>query len=102
MPDYSIGGTLVAFHAQETMRRQLAMELGPLGIRVVTIVTNGTAETFPAEEREMVAGLMASQTMIGRSATLEDVGNVAVFVASDQARMMTASTVNISGGSEID
>jgi hypothetical protein len=26
MRDYSLGGTLVAFHAQETMRRQLATD----------------------------------------------------------------------------
>ena len=36
MRDYWLGGTLVDFHAQETMRRQLACELGPHGVRVVT------------------------------------------------------------------
>ena len=41
-------------------------------------------------------------TIIGRAATYEDVGNVAVFAASDQARMMTAATLNISGGAVID
>ena len=40
--------------------------------------------------------------MIGKAATYEDVGRVAVFAASDQARMMTAATLNISGGSVID
>jgi 3-oxoacyl-[acyl-carrier protein] reductase len=40
--------------------------------------------------------------MIGRAATCADVGSVAVFAASDQARMMTAATVNISGGAVID
>lgn len=39
--DYRVGGTLVAFDAQETMRRQLATELGPQGVRTITIVTNG-------------------------------------------------------------
>jgi 3-oxoacyl-[acyl-carrier protein] reductase len=41
-------------------------------------------------------------TMLGRAATLEDVGNVAAFVASDRARTMTAATVNISCGALID
>jgi NAD(P)-dependent dehydrogenase (short-subunit alcohol dehydrogenase family) len=31
----------VAFDAIETMRRQLAAELGPHGIRVVTLATGG-------------------------------------------------------------
>jgi 3-oxoacyl-[acyl-carrier protein] reductase len=40
--------------------------------------------------------------MIGRAATREDVGNVAVFAASEKAGMMTAATLNISGGTIID
>ena len=40
--------------------------------------------------------------MLGRAATLEDVGNVAAFVASDRARSMTAATANISAGTLID
>jgi 3-oxoacyl-[acyl-carrier protein] reductase len=39
---------------------------------------------------------------LGRSATLEDVGNVAAFVASDRARTRTAATANISCGALID
>ena len=35
--DYYLGGTQVAFDAIETMRRQLAVELGPHGIRFVTL-----------------------------------------------------------------
>jgi enoyl-[acyl-carrier-protein] reductase (NADH) len=37
--------------------------------------------------------------MLGRTATLEDVGNVAVFAASDQARSITAAAINITCGS---
>jgi hypothetical protein len=40
--------------------------------------------------------------MIDKAATYEDVGGVAIFAASDQARMNVAATVNISGGSVID
>jgi 3-oxoacyl-[acyl-carrier protein] reductase len=40
--------------------------------------------------------------LLGRAATLEDVGNAAVFAASDKARTMTAATLNISGGALID
>ncbi len=33
--------------------------------------------------------------MLGRAATLADVGNVAAFAASDQARSITATSINI-------
>jgi 3-oxoacyl-[acyl-carrier protein] reductase len=102
MRDYSLGGTLVAFHAQETMRRQLATELGPLGVRVVTIITGGIPETIGDDADPAIGQGIVDATIIGRAATYEDVGNVAVFAASDQARMMTAATLNISGGSVID
>jgi enoyl-[acyl-carrier-protein] reductase (NADH) len=45
---------------------------------------------------------MEEQTLTGRAATLEDVGHVAAFVASDRARTMTAATVNVSAGALID
>jgi 3-oxoacyl-[acyl-carrier protein] reductase len=95
--EYRVGGTLVAFDAQETMRRQLAVELGPQGVRTITIVTHG----IPASGDPADPGL-AEQTLIGRAATYDDVGRVAVLAASDEARMMTAATVNISGGAVID
>jgi 3-oxoacyl-[acyl-carrier protein] reductase len=41
-------------------------------------------------------------TLLGRAATLEDVGNVAAFAASDQARSLTATDLNISCGALID
>ena len=39
--------------------------------------------------------------MLGRAATLEDVGNVAAFAASDHARAITASAINITVGAEV-
>ena len=104
MRDYYLGGLQVAFEALESMRRQLSAELGPRGVRVVTLRTGGVPETIPEgfEGREAIVGDMEGQTMLGRPATFEDVGNVAAFVASDRARTMTAATVNISAGALID
>ena len=102
--DYFMGGTLVAFDAIETMRRQLSVELGPHGIRVVTLETGGIPDSFP-DEFEMkgsIAEAIAAQTLLGRAATLEDVGNAAVFAASDWARTVTAATINVSCGALID
>jgi NAD(P)-dependent dehydrogenase (short-subunit alcohol dehydrogenase family) len=73
---WHLGGLQTAFSVIEAMRRQLSSELAPHGVRAVTL--------------------------LGRAATLEDVGNVAAFVASDRARTMTAATVNVSAGALID
>ena len=102
--DYYLGGLQVAFEAIESMRRQLSAELGRHGVRFVTLRTGGVPETIPAgmEGREPIVAEIERLTMLGRAATLEDVGNVAAFVASDRARTMTAATVNISCGSLID
>jgi 3-oxoacyl-[acyl-carrier protein] reductase len=44
---YYLGGTQVAFDAIETMRRQLSVELGPHGIRVVTLASGGVPDSLP-------------------------------------------------------
>jgi len=102
--NYYIGGLQVAFAANEMLRRQLSAELGPHGIRVVTLRTGGIPETLDPEfqGREELAEQIASASMLKRAATLEDVANVAAFVASDQARTMTAASVNISAGALVD
>jgi 3-oxoacyl-[acyl-carrier protein] reductase len=104
MRDYYLGGLQVAFEAMESMRRQLASELGSHGVRVVTLRTGGVPESIPEGYAGLAAivGDIEKQTMLGRAATLEDVGNAAAFAASDRARSMTAATVNISCGALID
>jgi 3-oxoacyl-[acyl-carrier protein] reductase len=102
--DYYIGGTQVAFEAIEAMRRQLASELGPHGVRVVTLRTGGVPESIPegVDGREAIVEGIEKETMLGRAATLEDVGNAAAFAASERASTMTAATVNISCGALVD
>jgi 3-oxoacyl-[acyl-carrier protein] reductase len=99
-----LGGFKVALDAIEGLRRQWAVELGPHGIRVVTLKTGGVPETLPdtfAGKDEIAAGIQKA-TLLNRAATLVDVGNVAAFVASDRARTMTATEVNISCGAMMD
>ena len=102
--DYYLGGTGVAFDAIESIRRQFSAELGPHGIRFVTLASGGVPETFPADfdGAEQITKMIADQTLLGRAATLEDVGNAAAFAASDRARSMTAAIVNVSCGALID
>jgi 3-oxoacyl-[acyl-carrier protein] reductase len=40
--------------------------------------------------------------MLGRAATLDDVGHAAAFAASDRARTITAAAINISAGALVD
>lgn len=103
MRDHYLGGLQVAFSAIETMRRQLAMEVGRHGVRVVTLRTGGIPESIPAGMRDaIVERSLRPLAMLDRLATLEDVGHAAAFAASDRARTMTAATINISCGALID
>jgi len=101
---YHIGGTQVAFDAVESLRRLMSAELGRHGIRVVSLVTGGIAETFPEDTpgRDEIEAGMLEPALLGRLATLDDVGNAAVFAASDWAGAVTAATVNISCGAIVD
>jgi 3-oxoacyl-[acyl-carrier protein] reductase len=95
-----LGALKVAFDAVEGLRRQWACELGPHGVRVVTLKTGGIPESIPDDfdARGAIAESIRKDTLLGRAATLADVGNVAAFVASDRARTMTSTEVNISCG----
>jgi enoyl-[acyl-carrier-protein] reductase (NADH) len=99
-----LGGLCVAFDAVESLRRQWACELGPHGVRFVTIKTGGVPETVPdnfAGRDEIVSGIEQA-ALLNRTATLAHVGHVAAFVASDHSRTMTSATVNISCGALVD
>jgi 3-oxoacyl-[acyl-carrier protein] reductase len=99
-----LGGFKISLDALESLRRQWAVELGEYGIRVVTLKTGGIPETITGDSPEMreVAEVIRETTLLKRAATLADVGNVAAFIASDLARTLTATEVNISCGALID
>lgn len=99
-----VGGLQVAFGALEALRRGLACELGPSGIRVLTLQTGGITETLPEgfPGRQAIVEGIEGRTMLGRAATLADIGHVAAFAASDHARSMTATALNITAGSVVD
>ncbi len=103
-PGYSFGSLQVVFAAMESMRRQLANEYGRSGVRTVTLRSGGIPDTIPddAPGGEAIARSIHDATMLGRAATLADVGNAAAFAASDRAGSMTAATINISAGTLLD
>jgi len=93
--DFYLGGFQVSLSAVDALRRQLAAELGPHGVRVLTVQSVGVADS---EE----SNLLAAGTMLGRAATPADVGHVAAFAASERARAITATALNVTCGAEVD
>ena len=71
---------------------------------MLTLRTSGIVETIPEgfEGREKIVDDIVGATMLQRATTFEDVGRVAAFAASEHARSMTATTLNISGGTLVD
>ncbi|GBQ85772.1 glucose 1-dehydrogenase [Asaia krungthepensis] len=79
----------------------LARELGPRQIRVNAInpgliKTEGT-NTASVIGSEMEKAIIA-QTPLGRTGEVEDIGPLAVFLASEDARWLTGETLIASGG----
>ena len=105
-PAANLGAFQVGFGAVEALRRSLARELGPHGIRVITLQTNGIPEsnpdTYPEDFRREVAEHTAAQTMLNRAATLADVAAAATFAASDQAASITGTAINLTAGAFVN
>jgi NAD(P)-dependent dehydrogenase (short-subunit alcohol dehydrogenase family) len=105
-----MGGTGPADAATDTLVRNLAIELGPRGVRAVGLWAAGVPETFTVEKlsavnpaideaavQGIVAGL-AGMRMTRRNPTLAEVAATAVFLASDHAAGITGTFVNVTGG----
>jgi 3-oxoacyl-[acyl-carrier protein] reductase len=98
-----LGTVQVGYDTIEALRRQWACELGPHGVRVLSLRTGGIAESIPDSPETLAPKQqLVDNTLLKRAATLADVGRVAAFVASDHARTMTSTQVNISCGALVD
>jgi NAD(P)-dependent dehydrogenase (short-subunit alcohol dehydrogenase family) len=105
-----VGGYGPAQAAKEALTRDLSAELAPHGIRVVGLRPQGMPETRTIrdayEPRAEASGMTWEQwqeTLAGRThpkrlMTLEEMANVAAFMASDRASGMTGTTVNLTMG----
>jgi len=82
-----------------SLTRVAAMELGEHGIRVNAICPGYVLTDMGADTRtpEMVAAWSALSPL-GRCADPQDVADMALFLASDQARYCTGQAMNVSGG----
>ncbi len=68
----------------------------------MTLQTSGVPETTREDWREAITQSFVETSMLKRAETLEDVGNLAAFAASDLARTMTATSLNITCGRVAD
>lgn len=104
------GGYGPAQAAKEALTRDLSCEFAPQGIRVVGLRPHGMPETSTMKEVldakaatgltwEQFRGYLASSNHTRRVMMLEEVANMAVFMASDRASGMTGTTVNLTMGS---
>lgn len=79
--------------------RNLAAELGPLGIRVNCVAPGLVYPTVASRQtREEVKDMITAQTPLRRIATPEDVAGPVLFLASDWSRFMTGQTLFVDGG----
>jgi NAD(P)-dependent dehydrogenase (short-subunit alcohol dehydrogenase family) len=106
-----VGGFVPAMAAKEALTRSLSAELAPHGIRVVGLRPQAMPETATIrdayEPRAEASGLtwdqwqdfLAARTHPRRLMTLDEMANVAAFLASDRASGLTGTTVNLTMGS---
>jgi len=86
-----------------TLTKRMAFELGKYGIRVNAIApgwveTDMTTANRSPEEIEKAKALVRSRTMLNMTGVPEDIANVALFLASEDARYITGQTIVADGG----
>jgi 3-oxoacyl-[acyl-carrier protein] reductase len=113
-PYVASGGFGVACAAIEALWRQLAIELGPSGIRLVTIRSSGSPDAPGVRDavaehakaagvtREAFEARIAEKTMLRRMPLMAEIANLAVMAASDRSSAMTAAVLNATCGEIAD
>jgi NAD(P)-dependent dehydrogenase (short-subunit alcohol dehydrogenase family) len=106
-----LGGSHVAWAALAGLCRQLAAELGPHGVRVSWLLSpgspdggqdDGAADVAPVGDGGDTAPPGTNGLLPRHLPSYGEVANVATFIASDWARTMTATEINLTGGAVID
>ena len=79
----------------EALTRSVAMEVGKYGITVNSVAPGPTQTGWIDEELEKA---VLPLIPIGKLIQPEDIANTIVFLASEQARMITGQVIKVSGG----
>jgi enoyl-[acyl-carrier protein] reductase I len=98
VPNYNIAG--IAKAALEATVRYLAFDMGPRGIRVNAISAGPikTASSRQVAGFSSMPGKVAAASPLKRGITPDDVGNVAVYLASDLSSQVTADVHFVDAG----
>lgn len=99
-PQANSGAYSASKAALRIMSQQLALELGPLGVRSNT-VSPDMVRTPMTEEYYAAPGVAERRDRavpIGRVAIAEDIADVVTFLASDRARYVTGADIVVDGG----
>jgi len=83
------------------MSRQLAMEGGPHGIRVNTVSPALVESAATRQPLETIAGFkeqVLEKFMVKRLGQPEDIGWLAIYLASDESSWVTAADFSIDAG----
>jgi 3-oxoacyl-[acyl-carrier protein] reductase len=96
----SVNASAVAKASIAAWSKQLAGELGPLGIRVNCLQPGliDTANIRRVFKEDEITPFAEKEIPLGKFGTPEDMANMAVFLVSDRARYVTGSVVVVDGG----
>ena len=99
--NYNVMG--VAKAALEASVRYLAADLGPQGIRVNAISAGPirTLSAYGIAGFSKLYGKFSDVAPLRRHVTIDDVGNTAVFLASEMSRGVTGEVVYVDSGFNI-
>jgi NAD(P)-dependent dehydrogenase (short-subunit alcohol dehydrogenase family) len=84
--------------ALESLTRTWAAEFGSAGVRVNTISPGPTRSAKIVAEPMSGAEQLALTTVLGRMASIEEIAQAIVFLASDASSYVTGATLAVDGG----
>jgi 3-oxoacyl-[acyl-carrier protein] reductase len=85
--------------AVEALTRSFCKEVGHRGIRVNAVAPGPTdTELLSSANTEERMKMYASTTPLGRLGRAEDIANVVVFLATDEAGWVNGQTIRVNGG----
>jgi NAD(P)-dependent dehydrogenase (short-subunit alcohol dehydrogenase family) len=103
-----------AFGAIESFMENLAVEVGPAGVRSVCLRTTANTDSRTIQQtmdaraskmnatKDQMIARIASLNFLKVPASIFDTAKGVAFLASDRARMMTGAVINASAGAALD